>query len=159
MTEKRSVHAQRLLKAFSQFRKLHWKPPHVSGLKPSEFMVLHTVKNALMDGIDGLMVSQISKRLNVARPTVTQLVNSLQQKDFLDKHSDDKDKRVVRITLSETGRKLTQKGSEDFYRRFEGLADYLGEKKSDELSELLGDVYNYFSQLKKNERIPHDKTT
>jgi len=147
--EVKNDHAQKLLKAFSQFRKIHWKPPHVKELKPSEFMVVHTVKNAFMDGTEGLMVSEISDRLNIARPTVTQLVNSLQKKGILDKHNDEKDKRAVRISLSDEGKSLAKQGAEAFYHRFEGLSNYLGEKKSDELAELLQEVFDYFSEINK----------
>lgn len=144
--EPRNIHAQNLLRAFSQFRKIHWKPPHIKDIKPSEFMVLHLVKHSFMEGTDGVMVSEISDALKIARPTVTQLVNSLQKKGFLEKRSDENDKRVVRIHLSEKGIDLAKKGTEEFYRRFEGLAGYLGDAKSDELASLLQEVYEYFGK-------------
>jgi len=146
ISETSNVNAKKLMHAFSQFRKIHWKPPHIKGLKPSEFMVLHTVKNAFLDGSEGLMVSEISNLLKIARPTVTQLVNSLQKKGFLEKHADEKDKRVVRISLSGKGKTHAKQGAEEFYRLFEGLAEHLGTEKSKELTDLLQDVFNYFQE-------------
>ena len=78
---------------------------------------------------DGLMVSEISDMLKIARPTVTQLVNSLQKKGFLEKYKDENDKRVVRINLSEKGKSLAKQGADEFYKRFEGLAEILETKK------------------------------
>lgn len=141
--------------AFSQFRKIHWRPPHVKELKPSEFMVLHTVKNAFLDGSEGLMVSEISDILKVARPTVTQLVNSLQRKGFIDKHADERDKRVVRISLSEKGKTHVKSGAEEFYKLFDGLAGHLGPEKSKTLTMLLQDVFNYFQETETQRK---DKT-
>ncbi len=115
-------------------------------MKPSEFMVLHQVKHSFMEGTDGMMVSEISNNLKIARPTVTQLVNSLQKKGFLEKRRDEHDKRVVRIHLSEKGKELAKKGADEFYRRFEGLAEHLGNKKSEELAELLQEVFEYFQK-------------
>lgn len=135
------------MKAFSQFRKIHWKPPHINSLKPSEFMVLHTVKHSFIDeDKDGLKVSQISDRLKIARPTVTQLVNSLQSKGLLEKKADEHDKRVVRIHLSEKGKSLAKQGADEFYKRFEGLSDYLGKEKCNQLASLLKDVFDYFNK-------------
>ena len=146
INEEKSIHAQKLLRSFSQFRKIHWKPPHIKELKPSEFMVLHAVKHSFLESNNGLMVSEISNILKVARPTVTQLVNSLQKKGFLDKCTDEHDKRVVRINLSEKGKTLAKQGSDEFYKRFEGLAEHLGERKSLELSNLLQEVFEYFKE-------------
>lgn len=144
--EPRNISAQKLLRSFSQFRKIHWKPPHVKDIKPSEFMVLHAVKHSYLDGGNGLMVSDISNILKIARPTVTQLVNSLQKKGFLDKYKDENDKRVVRINLSEKGKSLAKQGADEFYKRFEGLAEYLGDQKSLELANLLQEVFEYFKE-------------
>ena len=146
INETMNANAKKLMHAFLQFRKIHWKPPHIKELKPSEFMVLHTVKNAFLDGTEGLMVSEISDLLKVARPTVTQLVNSLQRKGFIEKQADEKDKRVVRISLSEKGKTHAKQGSEEFYKIFDGLADHLGTEKSKELTNLLQDVFNYFQE-------------
>lgn len=134
------------MKAFTQFRKIHWRPPHIENLKPSEFVVLHTVKHSFIDDEDGLKVSQISDRLKIARPTVTQLVNSLQDKGLLDKKRDSQDKRVVRIHLSEKGKALAKQGTDEFYQRFEGLSEYLGKEKSGQLASLLKDVFDYFNK-------------
>lgn len=147
ITKKRNDHAKNLMKAFSQFRKIHWKPPHIENLKPSEFRVLHSVKHSFIDNDeDGLMVSQISDQLSMARPTITQLVNSLEKKGFLVKMPDDCDKRVVRIHLSDKGKDLAKKGAEDFYQRFDGLTNKLGDKKSAELTDLLKEVFEYFKE-------------
>ena len=148
----RNIYAQKLLRAFSQFKKIHWKPPHIKDLKPSEFMVLQVVKHFYIDGTDSMMVSEISDQLKIARPTVTQLVNSLQRKGFLEKHRDEHDKRVVRIHLSEKGKDLAKKGADEFYRRFEGLAEHLGNAKSDELAVLLQEVFDYFQETESKKR-------
>jgi DNA-binding MarR family transcriptional regulator len=108
---------------------------------------LHTVKISFIDdNEDGLMVSEISDRLKIARPTVTQLVNSLQRKGFLEKKTDEHDGRVVRIHLSEKGKAMAKKGAKELYRLFKGLAEHLGAEKSDELADMLAEVFDYFEK-------------
>jgi DNA-binding MarR family transcriptional regulator len=148
INENKNINAEKLMNAFSQFRKIHWRPKHVSELKPSEFMVLHTVKHTYMEKGTGLKISEISDELCVAVPTVTQLVKSLERKGYVEKIPDEDDGRVTRVILSGKGRDLARKGYEDFYRRFAGLADYLGDDKSGELASLLLDVIEYFTTVK-----------
>ncbi|MBN2557946.1 MAG: MarR family transcriptional regulator [Clostridia bacterium] len=136
------------MKAFSQFRKIHWRPGHVRELSPSEFLVLHTIKKAASENSTGLMVSQISVLLGIAPPTVTQLVKSLAKKGYLEKSADRNDKRAVRIKLSEKGLELGQAASSEFYSTFMGLSEYLGEEKSELLAELLHEVFSYFDSIK-----------
>ncbi len=143
--EEKNINAEKLMSAFSQFRKIHWRPKHVEELKPSEFMVLHTVKHTYMEKGSGLKISEISDELCVAVPTVTQLVKSLERKGYVEKIPDEDDGRVTRVILSGKGRDLAKKGYEDFYKRFTGLSDYLGEEKSGELASLLQEVFEYFT--------------
>lgn len=145
------------MKAFSQFRKAHWNPKHVHRLKPSEFIMLYTIANTDDCNDTGLMVSQISSLLGIASPTVTQLVKGLKTKGFLEKEPDLIDKRIVRINLSEKGEDLVKKASEEFYATFNGLAEYLGEKKSDELADLLFEVSSYFTKKNSHHNMERDK--
>jgi len=135
------------MKAFSRFRRIHWRPPHVEELKPSEFMVLHTVKNNFFENGNGLRISEISNRLNVAVPTITQLVKSLQRKGYVVKEPDDEDGRVKRVSLSDKGKAMARKGYEEFYERFMGLSEYLGREKSEQLTSLMNDTFEYFSGI------------
>lgn len=142
-----NTYAKKLMEAFSQFRKIHWRPPHIKELKPSEFMILHTVKHSYSENDCGIMISELSDLLKIARPTVTQLVNSLQKKSFVEKRPDEYDKRIVRVCLSEKGKNLARLGEDEFYHRFRGLAEYLGEKKSEELATLLQETFKYFHKI------------
>ena len=147
--EEKNIYAEKLMNSFSQFRKIHWRPHHVRELKPSEFMVLHTVKRAFMEDNSGLKVSEISDVLCVAVPTVTQLVKSLEKKGYVEKIPDTDDGRVTRVILSGKGKELAKQGYEDFYRRFAGLSEYLGNEKSEQLASLLHEVFEYFTIINK----------
>ncbi|MFO7612429.1 MAG: MarR family transcriptional regulator [Clostridia bacterium] len=138
------------MKAFSHFRKIHWRPGHVRELSPSEFLVLHTIIKAESENPSGLMVSQISILLGIAPPTVTQLVKGLTRKGYLEKSADRNDKRAVRIKLSEKGLELGRAASSEFYSTFMGLSEFLGEEKSEHLAELLHEVFMYFDSIKRD---------
>lgn len=135
--------------SFSQFRKIHWRPTHVDKMKPSEFMVLSILKHKYIDHGTGFKISEISENLQVAVPTITQLVKSLEKKGYVEKVPDENDGRVTRVVLSQNGKDLAKKGYEEFYIRFSALAEHLGNKKSEDLAELLSEVAEFFMEQNK----------
>lgn len=58
-----------------------------------------------------------------------------------------KDKRVVNIKLTDKGEKIVEKGTTYFVTLFTGLADKLGEEKSEILLELLKQVCEYLDEV------------
>ncbi len=113
-------------------------------------MIIHTLETAAADEKpDSLMISQISDRMGIAPPTVTQLVNGLERKGYVIKKPDPDDGRIVRVALSAKGEKLVEKASDEFYAKFCELADYLGEEKSIRLSALMHEVFDFFAARNK----------
>ncbi|MFD2881340.1 MarR family winged helix-turn-helix transcriptional regulator [Paenibacillus rhizoplanae] len=58
----------------------------------------------------GLKVSEISRFLGLTPPTVTQLINSLEAKQMVERQADASDRRVVRIKLTEQGKNYYTQG-------------------------------------------------
>jgi len=142
--------AQKLLESFFQFKKLHWNQSPIIGLKPSEIGVMFCIKDSPSSELSGIMVSEVSRKLKVAPPTVTQLINRLEQDGFVERNMDKDDRRAVRVKLTEKGLGSINKARDVLFSSFNGLVEYLGEEESNELSELLTKVFTYFLE-KKNE--------
>ncbi|HET7578678.1 MAG TPA: MarR family transcriptional regulator [Bacillales bacterium] len=142
---------EKLLESFRQFRKVNWHHRSTSDCKPSEIMVLFCIYRKIgMDSL-GMKVSEISELLNVTSPGVTQLIKGLEENGMVERKMDQKDRRVVRVRLTEKGKSVTQKAADAFRQSFDGLVEYLGEEQSDQLAELLFKVFDYF---KKKETDP-----
>ncbi|HET7658602.1 MAG TPA: MarR family transcriptional regulator [Bacillales bacterium] len=142
-----SVTKQKLLKAFMQFRKAGWHGKSVDGYKPSEIMLLFCLKKGTEPAASqGMKVSEISKRLHVTSPTVTQLLNGLERDGLVERNTDPVDRRAVGIKLTPAGEALTKKASAAFSETFDGLIHYLGEEQSEQLAELLSKVSAYFGE-------------
>lgn len=141
--------AQKLLEAFRQFHKLNWKPSPIGDLKSSEILVLHCVKKMVPPDSAGIKISDISRTLRVASPTITQLVNSLEVNGFVDRTMDKEDRRVIRVSLTHKGEKAVEKVTEAFDDAYNGLVEHLGSEKSDLLAELLSETFTYFDERKK----------
>jgi len=137
---------QKLMESFLQFKKLHWNRSPVAGFKPSEIMVLFCIKKRVKPDEPGIKVSELSSHLKVTSPTITQLVNSLEESGLVERTMDKEDRRAVRVRLTDDGENVIKKAWQAFSASFSGLVDYLGEEKSNELAELLAEVFSYFNE-------------
>lgn len=137
---------QKLLHAFMQFSKAEWHQRSIMGYKPSEIRVLFCIRNSARGGMPEMKVSEISKRLHITSPSVTQVMKTLEAQGLVERKIDPADRRAVGITLTEKGELVTQKAGEEFVRSLQGLIDYLGEEQSEQLAELLLKVFTYFHE-------------
>ena len=69
-----------------------------------------------------MKISDISDYLNIPRPGVTRTVKEMEEKGYLRKANAAEDGRITYISLTEEGRKLSEKYNENY---FSGLAPYL----------------------------------
>lgn len=140
---------QKLMEAFLQFSRLNWYQSPIVGLRSSELLVLYYIKRNAASGAPGFKISEISNILNVTSPTITQQINSLEAKGFVERDNDKEDRRVVRIKLTDKGEIVAKKALDIFFASFNGLVEYLGEENSSELAEFLSKVFVYFNEMQK----------
>jgi DNA-binding MarR family transcriptional regulator len=138
--------AQKLIRAFMQFRRAEWHQRSIAGYKPSEIKVLFCIKRGMNPSAPDLKVSEISKMLHVTSPTVTQLIKGLESNGLIERKIDPADRRAVGITLTEKGDMITQQAAAAFEASIHGLIEYLGEEQSDQLAELLAQVVRYYEE-------------
>ena len=138
--------AQRLFRAFMQFNKVEWHQRTIAGCTPGEIRVLFCVKKGAKPEAHEIKVSEISKLLHVTSPTVTQMLKGLEANGLIERRIDPTDRRAVGITLTKKGEIVTVKAADTFYASFDGLVEYLGEEKSDQLAELLSETFHYFNE-------------
>ena len=142
--------AQRLLETFVRFRRQGWPQNSFEGTTHNEILLLATIGKISSETGAGLKVSDISNVLNVAPPTVTQQLNSLEARGLIERQMDSEDRRVVRVTLSPAGHEITLKTRQAFITAISGLVEYLGEEDSNRLADLLQKSFDYFHQTHAN---------
>lgn len=144
--------AKLLLESFRRFKRMHWNESPVHGFKPSEIMLMFCVHKGVKQNAAGIKVSELSGLLRVTSPTVTQLVKGLEARGFVERNMDEKDRRAVRIKLTEKGYRVIRKAKGHFAESFNGLVEYLGEEQSLQLAELLNKVSTYYDKTREAAR-------
>jgi DNA-binding MarR family transcriptional regulator len=133
--------AQELLSTFRKFPKIMVNRRKSTVQKRSEIMVLFCIKKS---GETEMKVSEISRILQVKAPTVTQLVNELENRGQVERITRSSDRRSVWIKITEEGEKVIEKAEEEIRSTYSGLIDYLGEEESRMLIASLDKVYAFF---------------
>lgn len=136
--------ARKLLEVLVRFRRHGWRQTSVEGLTTGEIATLFNIKKAAAEDDAGAKVSDISSLMNVAPPTVTQQLNSLERQGYIERKMDKEDRRVVRVSLTSEGVSILQKASDDFLVAIMALVGHLGEQDSNTLADLLARVSDYF---------------
>lgn len=129
--------------------RVHGKSQH--GLHPMEIHTLFLIKKLTKHTPEGVFVTDISKALHVAVPTITQKIASLEKKGFINRVHSNNDRRNVLISISDSAAALTNTMEDNFLKRCVGLANYLGAEESKQLEKLLDKTYNYFLNEKEKE--------
>jgi DNA-binding MarR family transcriptional regulator len=135
-----------LLRVLMQLKRLELNRQPIAGCKPSEIRVLFCVKKSTNLTLPEMKVSEISRRLQVTSPTITQLLKGLEANGLIERHIDTIDRRSVGVKLTPKGEAVAQQAMDTFLASMNGLIEYLGEEQSNQLAELLSKVFLYFSE-------------
>lgn len=107
---------EHMLEALGHLHAVTEIPIRMSGLRKGEFsaMIRLDGSEACESSPDalGLTVSQLSRELGISPAGVSQMVNSLVTKGYVARVPDERDRRVVRLLLTEQGRDLTARAKE-----------------------------------------------
>lgn len=140
---------EELLTTLRQFPKVFSQRINIQQ-KRSEIMVLVCI-NKSAEG--EMRVSEISKRLHVKAPTVTQLVNELESKGQVERITRSTDRRSVWIRMTDEGKKMLKEVEKEIHLTYSGLIDHIGEQETIELINTLKKMQDYFlHHLKKNDQ-------
>lgn len=98
-------------------------PALPKGVTSSYIHYLDTIERLERQGIR-VRVSDISDALNIPRPGVTRTVKEMERKGYLQKQTSDEDGRVTYISITASGKQLSEKYNEPY---FKGLEPYFSD--------------------------------
>ena len=95
-------------------------PALPKGVTSSYIQYLDTIETLERRGLR-VKISDISETLNIPRPGVTRTVKEMEDKGYLQKSASDADGRVIYLTITDAGRKLSQTYNEQFFSQLAPL--------------------------------------
>lgn len=86
---------------------------------------------------DGIYPSKLGNDLEISRPLVTSIINSLEEKEFITRTIDEVDKRKFKINITQKGKKFLDKERKNRYQKVNYLLEKLGEEDSKQLLRII----------------------
>jgi DNA-binding MarR family transcriptional regulator len=105
------------------------------GINGGEFDVLATLRRC--GGEDGLIASHLAKRCMLSSAAMTNRLDRLEAMNLVERRSDPKDRRVVRVALTSKGRELIDDAFVAHVKNQDGTVAILSTEERDVLAALL----------------------
>ena len=106
---------KRMLDACYQAKRIReLLPPLSQGVMPSYIQYMDTIQKLEKQGVQ-VKISDISDAMNLPRPGVTRTVKEMEAKGYLHKFASKEYGRVTYISITEEGKKLSQKYDKDYF--------------------------------------------
>ncbi|UOQ47247.1 MarR family transcriptional regulator [Gracilibacillus caseinilyticus] len=100
-----------------------------------------------------LTLGELSKKINLAFSTTTDLVDRMEKNDIVERVRDTKDRRVVRIHLLEKGREIIHEVIEKRQKYLGEVLSNVKEEDMEQLSTLLHLLHREMRQQTKNAKL------
>ena len=110
-------------------------------------MPLSHVQILLMLRKEPLSIGELSHRLAIAKPNITPLVDELSHAGYVDRVKDEKDRRVVKVNLTEEGIAKIASIEETVAESINSWGAYLSRSQVKELNRSLGSVVRLLSLI------------
>ena len=102
---------------------------------------------AMLQDAGTMSVSEISRRLGIAKPNITPLVDRLYEAGYVDRQHDENDRRVVNIVLMPAGSEKLAAIRATIARQIQVQAESLSVSEFRELNESLSSIVRILSSL------------
>ena len=107
----------------------------------------HVQVLAMLQDMGTMSVSEISRRLGIAKPNITPLVDRLFEAGYVDRQHDENDRRVVNIVLMPAGEEKLAAIRATISRQIQSQSDGLSVSEFRDLNDSLSSVVRILSSL------------
>jgi DNA-binding MarR family transcriptional regulator len=140
--------AEDLAKILMRFKKIGFQKNSKMMMRPSEYIVLNTIVSYSLDNPKGIRISDLSSKMQITPAAVTHMMESLVNKEFVERSGDPSDRRIVLIKPTKTGIETVRSMELRFVKKCEDIINYLGPKDSKEFIRLVTLTINYLADEK-----------
>lgn len=98
-----------------------------------------------------LNVPDIQKRLQITKPAVSYILNTLEKKNYINREIDSKDRRKISITPTAEGKAAADQAAQKYCAVWDELLLKFGEEDMRLLVKLLSRLADVFTELQKEE--------
>lgn len=120
-------------------------PALPEGVTPAYITYLDVIQTLQQQGRQ-VKVSDISDALNLPRPGVTRTVKEMESKGYLCKQASLSDGRMIHISATEAGKRLSQRYNEVYFDRLAPLLNGISQEEADCTIQTIQKFYRVMSE-------------
>jgi DNA-binding MarR family transcriptional regulator len=131
---------EKLLVALHSLKKSQTWFSSIGGISRGEYFLLHRIFHLAENAEEnnpGAKITDLSKAVQMSRPAISQMLNSLEKKGYIERIMAKSDRRVVYVKLTETGSEQLAKNQQQFHFLFNQIVEELGSQDTAELVRLV----------------------
>lgn len=122
------------LEMVAAFQKIHGMVKFC-GISRSEFVMLQVIFSESGEK-NGIRISDLAAHLQISSPAVSRMIKGLEDKGFVERKRDKKDRRITYVSLTDQGEKKRMECMELLYKIGERSVGIMGEEDMRELIRL-----------------------
>ncbi len=135
-----SERMERIYQIIKQFQSVRMNIQTSGDISRSELFTLNMIRKQSQFG--NVSISALSEWLMISKSAVSQLINSLEDKGYVERIHARNDRRLVLVSLTETGKACLDRELIAFVNKLTQLFSALGESDTDELLRILAKLYD-----------------
>lgn len=139
---------EKVYQSMQKFQKLGMNLKFAGEMPRSEFMMLKMIKIDTSEN-EGVTISALSERLEISKSAVSQMINVLEDKGYVERITTKNDRRIVYVRLTEAGEQSLEKSLQSMLKILNQVFEKMGEKDTETLLGLLNKLYLIVSDYKK----------
>ena len=133
---------KRMLDACYQAKRIReMLPPLPEGIMSSHIRYMDMIQELLKQN-DHVKVSDLSDVLNIPRPGVTRTIKEMEKKGLVQKISSPDDGRVTYLSLTEHGKKISEKYNENYFNEMIPYLDGISDADADCMIQTIQKFYD-----------------
>ncbi len=136
--------AEKIYELMQKFHKMRTNAKFTGEIPRSELKMLKMIKMNSSEA-EGVKVSTLSELLDISKSAVSQMINALEDKGYVERVSTKGDRRVVYVRLTENGEERFALELQAFLQGMDKIFTKMGEDDTEELLRLLEKLYTIVS--------------
>lgn len=136
---------------FTAKRIIETLPELPNGMKPRHIHVLDAIEE-IYNNQGMCRVSDVSAKLNITTPSVTKLINELEGYSLVKKFSDNTDKRVTLLSLTDDGLACVQRHVHQFHSDWATALDDINDEQAKEAIYIIEKLRHTMPGIKEEKR-------
>lgn len=142
---------EKVFESLEKIKKVNIISEIIGELTHSEFMIMNLIHcNSKEDVADGVQISTLANLLMISNPAVSQMINIIEDKGYVERITTKTDRRIVKVRLTDSGKKLLEEALQSALKIAREIFEKMGEEDTNILLKLLDKLYLIADEYKKN---------